>query len=661
MLQSTIPANEMPVDETIAELVARLGSPPELVVEDWVEQFVALHLQYPRHQQQFTADQLTLAHGNRLMVRLACGSQLLADLNEAKLTKVDWSDLQKTTQQAVTQFVQCVDPLRCRSQDDSLTPDTLPSRFPPTATDVGNRPRKRTRKRKRKRNHPFGRRSVWAIVAGVLLLIAAVVAGFGGGFRQRPLETTQRTPPNPKSRPAVSVGNLTPSPPDDSPEIDWAFDAEPGLIPEPSSFKPDIVSEAERSADTAARGSADHFLNREQVDLPPGALDFGTLFRPPASPKTAAADRGGESDLPQPNDQQSDREGVQDDSQDDSQDEVLTEEDADAVPDNPVRLQASQAIHLDTLADPDGEAGMLLLEAAVQEIRLLFPGDNPDWQLVDQADGRWHLLRSEMQIDAEPIATIAQDVADDLQKTAWRWNQSIDAARSSGLSNGRLHLRSNDLWHTVFLRPSIEIDPIAFDFRQWDFRQAWPLQTAPEATASRWSLQFHLPEKITAVGANPCEGQLGRRASCEVQLHHDDTPQVAVRLQCELLAGRRLLLRQRVAVRLDVDEPWRKINLPQLVQFLEQRTSQQDFLDERLQQLKSAYAIASTRQREFLRIQRQQLEQQIKFIAADHHRCTQLRMLLEHLEDSGFISLRIVTDWPNDQQSIVTTSLPEDS
>ncbi len=649
MLQSTTPANQPPVDETIAELVARLGPPPELVVEDWVEQFVTLHLQYPQHQQQFTADQLTLAHGNRLIARLACGSQLLADLNEAKLTTVDWSDLEKNTQQAVTRFVHCVDPLRCRVQDASLTPDTPSNSFPATATDAGNRPRQRKRKRKRH----SGRLPVWAIVAGVLLLIAVVVAGFGGSFRQRPLETTQRTPPNPKSRPDVSDGNHTPSPPNDTPGIDWAFDGEPASAPDTSFLKPDIVSGAERFADAAARGTTDDLLNGQQVDLPLGALDFGTLSRPTGSSGPGSADRGGEGDLPQPIDQQSDQEG--------SQDEMLTEEDADAVPDNPVRLQASQAVHLDTLSDSDGEADMLLLEAAVQEIRLLFPGGNSDWQLVDQADGRWHLLRSEMPIDAEPIATIFHDVVDDLQKTVWRWNQPIDAARSSGLSNGRLHLRSNDLWHTVFLRPSIEIDPITFDFRQWDYRQAWPLQTAPEATASRWSLQFHLPEKITAVGVNPCEGQLGRRASCEVQLHYDDTPQVAVRLQCELLAGRRLLLRQRVAVRLDDDEPWRKINLPQLVQFLEQRASQQDFLDERLQYLKSAYAIASTRQRDLLRIQRQQVEQQIKVIAGQHHRGSQLRMLLEHLEDLGFISLRIVTDWPNDQQSIVTTSLPEAS
>ena len=655
--------------ESVAQLVERLGPPPEMIVEDWIEQFVDLLTNDAAALAALRADRLTVDQDNRLRPFIAPAispHEPVSQENDESRSKASsqptaWDDLSPEMQQAVRAFVAVVDPLRLKVESATATELVTATELAESADKVestglavgstNNRPGNDASAPQRSAVGLSRRRKQLAVAA--LLL----VVGSGGWFLwQRRLGDADRL--------ATSQPTHSPTTPSQ------AF--QPGFVPDR-----DMAEPTQRGGDPRVDdGQLSTFESFDSVDeadassLDSSAVDVSTLLElpatmTPASPLDAAsavnqpANRNetetADITSPEPRNRENGSiDPVEDDPSGMPADE-LPDSELEKLPDAEVRLVENQSIVLPPLDQP--QQSTLVLPIQATGFKLEFPTRNPGIEVAPPAETEqsWSLLSVRPDVSAEPIARL--NVGD--EGTRWAWTaaaSSSSAARQ--LANGRLQVQTDNGNQTVYLRPATEIDPLPFDFTDQDARTAWPLVAAPDAASSSLHISFQLPKELQLAWIEPPGDQPPRKLVAVAQFTLADDEFVALRMRFDIRAGLRLTCRQRVAARLDSTLPWQTVSLPAVTQFADRLITNQNAAIQMLENLKTVYSAADYRDRQTLRPKRDRLQAQVDAMALATTRLSKLIRLMQLLETGGATQFQLTTNWSDGPQPIVTTAQP---
>ncbi len=641
--------------ESVADLVARLGPPPEIVVQDWRHQLIELlqrDAQTPRHR---LADRLCVDAENRLDW---IESRTLPAADGASEPTGDDDDPAPTPQAAVQRFlIQVGDAkpaeLQHASTQQAAAPisaalhSAAPCSGRKRAAKCGSQSAAATRRR------ILGGSSV-AVLAGLVWALNAARSPQSDpkvpGTSPTGETAAHSGSPRPQAfahenafaaehafaadaDPSAALSTLEPTPTEVAREQPLATDSigwePPSLVGSPSVPVPSSrSSQPDASADKQPPNVA-------PMPLPAAALPENAL------PDAGLNDWAVPPQVSPP--------------------EVSPPEVVELVDGG--RVRAGPAV---TLPSPDAaQSAVTLVDHAIDRVAIQFPTDMQTLRVVSQGElpqaavspgeQRWAIVDDRAADQPQPMARIVSTAAG----TQLVWTAAAaDLPAARYLANARLQLDSAAGTRLVYLRPTIEIDPLPFRFQDLDQRIAWSLGSAVAPQGTQLQMELEVPSDVQFVWIETPGAQPQRRSRAVAQLRFAEHDFPAIRIRWDLQAGVRFSCRQRTAVRLDATTPWQLVSLPGLSQTAERVLANLTGQQQLLERLLTVYSDADYQQRKFLRPRRDQLQQQVDALQATAERLSQLIRLLELLEADGRIGFQLTTAWPDDTQAILSTAPP---
>ena len=233
------------------------------------------------------------------------------------------------------------------------------------------------------------------------------------------------------------------------------------------------------------------------------------------------------------------------------------------------------------------------------------------------------------------------------------WTTSASKTTSSAsLIHGRLKTKSNEV---VYLRPTIEADPLPIDLRDADIRPTWDLLGPMPPRVTRLSIELQLPKEVEEGWLEPMDPASPRRSRGVAVLTPAEGESVALGIRFDLRGGRKLSCRIRYAARLDPEAAWQLVSRPLLEQWADQLASQSELIRQQLTRVAAIYSQADSGGRRALATGRDQLEARGKTIREISQRLTRLQALVAKLEAGGRMTLRVWVEWPDSQQTLLET------
>lgn len=644
--------------KSLRELVQQWGPPPEVIVEDWIEQYARGILAKDASAPQWTADSLTVDDQNRLQPwdDPPDDAATAPFPVEASQPLPAWEQIPAAAQQQLRAFVAVIDPGRAVDPTGENRPheDEAPQQSTNGFAAIEpQEPNDAVRPGVALEGAKVGQRSeevktLQAARFKVLgLLAAAAFLVLGSGFLIFfPRNGAQQATSTPETRLAADQPAES-TRPGDRDAVAEVSDDQPELL---KSFEDDLTSLDEGTVEPV-----DAAL--EALLMPPmePAADLGPAGRAEsASADSATAEDaalesllGSEAAAPQP--EVAIREAPDDAAvaEEAMEAERLSDAERAAIPDQVVRSAGPAAVTLPPLEEIDRK--LKIAEVRPTGVKLELPRGTGELDLREAEASTWVVTPRE-----KPDKVLAQLTAE-AEGLTFRWRAAaVRDSASRRLASGRFRLQLADGSSRLrYLRPTQVIDPLAFALDQVDRRLAWPLGGAVDP-ATEIELEFALPEGVNFAWIEPLESR-GRRLEGLAEFMLEEDEFVGLRMRIELQSGRRLTCRQRFAVRFDSSIPWQMVSLPALQRWSDQLIAQQAGLGQQLERVKQLYGRADRDLRDRLRPQRDLREDQLARIEMIGKRVTSVIKLMQLLEIEAAVMLELTTPWPDQRQTILHT------
>ncbi len=295
---------------------------------------------------------------------------------------------------------------------------------------------------------------------------------------------------------------------------------------------------------------------------------------------------------------------------------------------------------------PAGQADVAteLLAHRANSFRLQFPFEVP-LRLRD-AETVGEIIDMKQEV---AVATIR--AGGDGMQISWTPAASKTAS-ATALIHGRLTTDAGDL---VYLRPIIEADPLPIDLQRADIRPTWDLLGSMPPRVTRLTIQLQLPDGVEQGWIEPIDPASPRRARGVAVLTPTEGESVSLGMRFDIRGGRKLSCRVRYAARLDPEATWQVVSRPLLEQLADQLASQSEILAQQTRQLSAIYAQADSGARRAVAAQRDAMEERGKSIRQLSERVAKLQSLVAKVEAGGRLKVRLWVEWPNQQQTLLET------
>jgi len=315
----------------------------------------------------------------------------------------------------------------------------------------------------------------------------------------------------------------------------------------------------------------------------------------------------------------------------------------------PVRLAKVQAI---TLPATSGEEASNSIEGLSSDNLFLDFPYPIDLRLEEQPSDRAYLIR-----DGKDRQTIATLRADDSGQFVFAWDKE---GKKRPVANLLQHGRLKDgNGHTLYLRPCIEADPWTMPFAESDYQPTWDLGGMIPPQVSRLSVEFELPDEIEVGWIEPVQGDRPRSSRALAVLSHKEFEFVQVAVLLNMRCSRKFAVKIRFAARLDPALPWQTFTEAGLTQWSSQLLQHSGLLEQQRNRLEAIYAQADTLGRRNLQDNRENMKAQIEWVTKITTRAAQLQAMVTTLGVQGKLRFEIVCRWPDTDQKILTmTPLP---
>ncbi|QEG40067.1 hypothetical protein UC8_20710 [Roseimaritima ulvae] len=666
----------------MADLVARLGPPPSIIIEDWREQLVEWIRDDDRAAAKLSADRLAVDAENRLSWierdaqlganQLAPHQRHCRKPNPGENAKRGQpSPPSRAASQAVVQAL--LRQLTAPSERNAGSSATLSRpcahqsveivEHPPAGegSDQGPaQPRNFVPKTRRPAGHrpashrpaPRIRRTILAAVSLAALGVLVWVAGPSDHASvDRSHHRGQRSEIA-QADSATQDGSAVELEPSTSGSRPNAFAAAPLTAGE--------LSNLDLLATDPASGSANSPNASSALAMQPW---FPSATAAPTSPLIDATDAersrenlpdGAADEAPSPGaeirSEQEERE--QEEREQEEREQVEREQVEPRAVDAAVRVRRGPAVSLP--ASDAVEHSVMLVDHPITGLIIQELASGAELELAGHADGKWAIQADKSAEQPQQLAWIEATASE----TRFRWTAA--AATSSAarqLPNARLRIDSASGSSLLYLRPTIEIDPLPLSFNELDQRTAWSLGSPIAAMGSRLQIDLDLPDDVQLAWIEPPATQPPRRMRAVAQLLSKEDEFVALRIRWDIQAGVRLSCRQRTAARLDTSMPWQLVSLPQLSRSADQLIASLARQQQLLERLLAMYSDADYQQRKALRPRRDGLQQQVEAMSTAAERMSQLIRLMEQLEAEGTIRFELTTTWPDATQTILVTGV----
>jgi hypothetical protein len=260
-------------------------------------------------------------------------------------------------------------------------------------------------------------------------------------------------------------------------------------------------------------------------------------------------------------------------------------------------------------------------------------------------------------IDRRPIAQVGNRDG----VTVWAWaNEASGISEARAVTHGRLR---NAAGQTLYLRPRIEADPWPIRFDRDDVQPSWDLRSPLASRATRVAIDFDLPEGLQLGWVEPLPATAIRRGRgvAVVTLADADPDAVAIGVRLDLRGGTTLDCRIRFAARWNPGGPWLKLSSSALTNWADQITAARGILKRQQEHWAEWYPRASAPERARLRVARAENERRAQVIDGWSTRLDQIERLVEQLESSGRIRIRLWVEWPDGEiQPVFSMESPPD-
>ena len=285
----------------------------------------------------------------------------------------------------------------------------------------------------------------------------------------------------------------------------------------------------------------------------------------------------------------------------------------------------------------DAEKRTTLTESLTDSCRLEFPFD-VQLQLRDD-----QVINSRSQV----VAVIKRE------EQGLQHNWTADASKSAvanSLIQGRLNLAPGRL---VYLRPLIEADPLPIDLQKPDIKPTWDLLGPIPAKVTRISINFELPEDVEFGWIEPIDATSPRRCRGLAVLNASDREEVSLGVRFDIRGGRKLACRLRYAARLDPTAAWHVVSRPSVEQLADAIVRGIETANRQRSQFSAIYSRSDSGGRRALAAKRDAIESRVEQLQLWSERVAKLSALIAKVEAGGEIRLRLWVVWPDGRQPLL--------
>ncbi|EMI57408.1 hypothetical protein [Rhodopirellula sallentina] len=286
---------------------------------------------------------------------------------------------------------------------------------------------------------------------------------------------------------------------------------------------------------------------------------------------------------------------------------------------------------------------------AYQTLTLEFPTDGPLKLRSPDNRGQWNVVA---ETEEAPIAEIRSRLDDDQESNglAFRWlPASSTFRRSADLAHARLRGEQGDL---VYLRPQLDADAILLGLKKRDEKLKWNLAGPVDGAATRFNVTLHVPDDVAVEWIEPINETSPRKTRGIALLTLKESPEAAaLAVRMDVRTTSSLSMRIRYGGRLDPSMPWQWTDAKTIRSTLDAVTRQLQLADEQLLMLDAAISRAdkmrARRQEAALEMQRDQIEDAVKGGTTMAKRLAELDQLVALLDADGKITSELNVHWPD--------------
>ena len=237
----------------------------------------------------------------------------------------------------------------------------------------------------------------------------------------------------------------------------------------------------------------------------------------------------------------------------------------------------------------------------------------------------------------------------------FRWEpDAVKKPAAKSLLQGRLRWEdASGSARTIYLRPVITADPWRMDLERPDVRPTWDLGWSMPRRVSSISVELDLPEDLEISWIQPFDDARFRKQEGVVILKPLDGESVDLRVSLDVRCTRKLSCRVRYEGRLDSTMPWHGISRGLLDQFANQIASYSEQIGHEAERLQTVYDLAGSRGKRIIRIKQKRndaLAGQVRGVAK---RVAELQILIGKVEAAATMRFRLMVHWPSGEEQVV--------
>ncbi|WP_146575793.1 hypothetical protein [Neorhodopirellula pilleata] len=288
------------------------------------------------------------------------------------------------------------------------------------------------------------------------------------------------------------------------------------------------------------------------------------------------------------------------------------------------------------------------------ELELSFPSTENGSAIIDSirlvavdASSRWSL------IDAESSTTIAEiRRSEDEDSLQFGWSDAArDWSRSASLSQARI---TTDQGDTIFLRPSLDAEPIRLGLTKRDNKLKWNLQSPITPNLTQVALDVVVPKDVDLQWIEPIDSESPRNTRGVALLKLKKAEETAIVVRFDVKTTQSFSLRMRFGARLHPTMPWQWTDATSIRTSLAAVTNQLEAADRQLLDLDVAITRAermrARRQEYLLEDQRDHIDEAVKGWTIVAKRLAELDQLVAFLEAGGEVRPKLSVTWPDQEQ-----------
>ncbi|SMP62205.1 hypothetical protein SAMN06265222_107262 [Neorhodopirellula lusitana] len=234
----------------------------------------------------------------------------------------------------------------------------------------------------------------------------------------------------------------------------------------------------------------------------------------------------------------------------------------------------------------------------------------------------------------------------------WRYRENASSIAGK-LPHGRIQTPAGE---TIFLRPELDADPVPLSLQQRDQKLKWNLHAGVPPGATTLQVNVTVPKEVEVQWLEPFADQSPRKARGVATLSLTSSSETAIVVRMDIRTTNTLSMRMRFGARLDPAMPWQWTDAKQIRQSFQQVTSQLEAADRQLLELDVAITRAdrmrARRQEAILEERRDRIDEAVKGWTMVAKRLADLDQLVAFLDAGGSVMPELVVEWPDTRQVI---------